>query len=126
VHGEQGTRPSGGLGREPLLVALVLLVILVGAALLIGSSEEGGGPTDATGSVDGMVIAAEQGRVVFRPSRPFEGRRQLAFEVRPQDAASVDVQHLKLHSAQGLGTRLYYERDDDRLFAVGQEDLPGT
>ena len=118
--------PRRRLAREPIALAAVLLVLLGGTAVLLGAGDDGSGGPKNAGQLDGIVASAQQGVIVFSPTQPFEGKRQVTFEVRPRDAAAVDVQHLQEHSAQGLLTRLYYERDGDKLYAVGQEDLPGT
>ena len=111
--------------KEPLGLAVVLIVILAGTAVLLGAGDKGSS-REGQGQIDGIVINAQQGTVVFNPEQPLDGKRQVSFEVRPRDATAVDVQHLKEHSAQGLRTRMFYERSGGKLYAVGQEDLPGT
>lgn len=110
--------------RDPIVIAGALVLVLALAAVLLGAGGNGAS-SPGSGHLDGIVARAQQGTVVFAPDEPFEGRTEVTFEVRPRDAPSVDVQHLQQHSAQGLRTRLYYERDGDRLYAVGQEDLVG-
>jgi len=110
------------LTQEPIGLAGLLLVVLVVAAVLLGASGDGG-PKSGRGSIDGIVVTARQGTVVMSASRPFEGKTQVTLEIRPRDAAAVDVQHMQQHAQQGLQTRVFYEREGGKLYAVGQQDL---
>ncbi len=110
------------LAKEPIGLAAVLLVLLAGTAVLLGAGDEGA-KERGDGHVDGIVVTAQQGTVVLSANRPFEGKTQVTFEIRPRDAAAVDVQHMQQHAQQGLQTRVFFERDGKRLYAVGQEDL---
>ena len=112
------------VAKEPIALAAVLVVVLAGTAVLLGAGEKQSKPGGA-GQVDGVVVSADQGTVTFSAEKPLDGKRDLVFEVRPRDATAVDVQHLQQHSAQGLRTRMFYERSGGTLYAVGQEDLPG-
>ncbi len=110
------------LTQEPIALAGLLLVVLAVAAVLLGASD-GGSAKGSEGTVDGIVVNAQQGTVVMSANRPFEGKTQVTFEIRPRDAAAVDIQHMQQHAQQGLQTRIFYERSGDTLYAVRQEDL---
>jgi hypothetical protein len=110
------------LTQQPIALAGVLLVVLAVVAVLLGASSDGGSKR-GQGSLDGIVVNAQQGTVVMSANKPFEGKTQVTFEIRPRDAAAVDVQHMQQHAQQGLQTRLFYEREGGKLYAVGQQDL---
>lgn len=110
------------LTQQPMALAGALLVVLAVVAVLLGASSDGSSKS-GEGSVDGIVVNAQQGTVVMSANKPFEGKTQVTFEIRPRDAAAVDIQHMQQHAQQGLQTRIFFERDQKKLYAVRQEDL---
>jgi hypothetical protein len=74
--------------------------------------------------VDGSLKVVEERELVLRPFRPVDGRREVRFEVRDADANRFDMAHLRAHSAIGVPTRIYYERDGDRYVARWKTDAP--
>lgn len=121
-----------------LAAALALLLTLVVPVALLsgGSGESGDGatatPTGASGaassgkvsgpSFEGRIVVAEPTRLVINTAEPIDGQGQFELVVRSQDAAGVDVPHLRVHAAGGLPSRIFYEQEGKTRYAVGQQD----
>lgn len=135
------TAPEGGRSDRPppehddyqpprmkyLLAALVTLLAAAGLLLLFG----GGGDeperpagVDGMAFVDGTLAVVEQTRLVMKPFTPLEGRAEITFVVRPQEAGNFDIAHLQSHSSVAIPTRIYYRREGDTFYAVYKEDAP--
>jgi hypothetical protein len=127
------------IARRRLIAVGVIVgfVALVGLVILFsGSSEETAGPPpevrtaaeENTGSesgvqvVDGTLTVVETRRLVLEPFE--EGKGEMEFVITEEDAANFDIAHMQSHSSVALPTRLYYERDGDRLLAKYKEDAP--
>jgi hypothetical protein len=112
-------------GREKALwlagagVALLSLVVVV--VLAAGS---GGGDDESLRSFDGVLTVVEDDRLRLLLDEPADGRNEIELVVRPEDRAALDIQHLELHAAQALGTRIFYERDGEEYIAREALDLP--
>ena len=112
-----------GISKNAILVlSVIALGGLVALTLLVG----GGGDTAGTSgsSVEGSITTVEPNRLVLRTERPIDGKRDVEFTVRPENAAALDLPHLETHVTDNLPVTLYFEREDDRLYAVRAEDAP--
>ena len=76
--------------------------------------------------VDGTLVDVERRRLVMRPFRPLDGRREVAFTIRPRDDRYFDLAHIQSHSSIALPTRIYYERAGGRYYARFKEDAPAN
>lgn len=103
-------------------VALLLLGSVIGAVLAFGSSGDGG--SGELQAADGVLVAVQPDRLRLRLSEPLDGKSEIDFVVRPDDQAALDIAHLQIHSADGLPTRVLYERDGDTYVARSAQDLP--
>lgn len=77
-------------------------------------------------SADGTLVVVDLPRLVLKTFRPVDGKREVEFTVREADRANFDVAHLRSHSSIGLPTRVYFEREGGRYFAVFKEDAPAN
>jgi hypothetical protein len=112
MEGREKALWLGGAGVG--LLSLIVIIVLVAGS--------GGG--DSLRSFDGELTVVEEDRLTLLLDRPANGRSQIEFVVRPEDRAALDIPHLELHAAQGLGTRIYYERDREEYVARKADDLP--
>lgn len=76
--------------------------------------------------IDGVVSDVSLPTVTIEGYEPLEGATSVTFGVRDGDLRYFDVVHLRAHSSIGLPTRIYYERDGERLWAVYKEDAPAN
>jgi hypothetical protein len=110
------------------LLGLVALVAVSGLAalLLLGGDRAAVRAPDVTTLpyAEGRLTEVADDRLVLRTFRPVDGRRELTFTVRDEDAAFVDVAHLRLHAKQGLATRIWFERSGDTYVAREDADAP--
>ena len=106
------------------------LVAIVGLFLLFsGSSEETAAPPPAVAEsetiqhVDGTLTVVENERLVLKP---FDGApdEEMEFTISDPDLPNFDIAHMQSHSSVALPTRIYYEREGDRLMAKYKEDAP--
>jgi hypothetical protein len=124
-------------GRKRLAVAggvLGLLAVVGIVVLFSGSSEETSGPPaevrtaaqeggeSSVQLVDGTLTVVETDRLVLEPFE--DGKAEMEFVIDPADVANFDIAHMQSHSSVALPTRIYYERDGDRLLAKYKEDAP--
>ena len=111
-------------GREKTLwlagAGALLLSLIVVIALLAGS----GGDDDSLRSFDGQLTVVDDDRLRLVLDEAVDGRNEIDFVVRPEDRQALDIPHLQLHSAQSLGTRIYYERDGEQYIAREADDVP--
>ena len=124
-------RPRSSWSATVTLIATAAATALLGVgAWLFAPSELGElePPPDLASYayVDGVVSEVDMPRVTLRAYEPVSGDRALTFEVREGAASYFDVVHLRAHSSIGLPTRVYYERDGERLLAVYKEDAPAN
>lgn len=77
-------------------------------------------------SVDGTLVVVDLPRLVLKTFRPLDGKREVEFTVRETERTNFDVAHLRSHSSIGLPTRVYYEREGNRYYAVYKEDAPAN
>jgi hypothetical protein len=77
-------------------------------------------------SIDGTLAEVGGDRLVLKAFRPLGGRNEVTFTIRSRDRRHFDLAHLRSHSSIALPTRLYYERQGERLFAVYKEDAPAN
>jgi hypothetical protein len=113
------------------LAATIAITVLLGlGAWLFAPSGLGeiAPPPDLASysAVDGVVSEVNLPVVVLNAYAPVDGRTRLRFEVRAADQRYFDVVHLRAHSSIGLPTRIYYEDDGERLWAVYKEDAPAN
>jgi hypothetical protein len=73
---------------------------------------------------DGAVKEVEDRKIVLRPFRRVDGRRELEFAIAKDDAPRFDMAHLRAHSAIGVPTRIYFERRGALYFARWKTDAP--
>lgn len=102
-------------GAGALLLSLIVVVVVVAGS---------GGGDDSLRSFDGELTVVEDDRLTLLLDQPANGRNEIEFVVRPEDRAALDIPHLRLHAAQNLGTRVYYERDGEEYVAREAADLP--
>lgn len=101
----------------------------LGLLLLFGP---GGGEPNAPPNlnslqhVDGTLVVVEERRLVLEPFEPVDGRTEIEFAIREEDARYFDIAHLRSHSSVALPTRLYYEKSGDGYFARYKEDAPAN
>jgi hypothetical protein len=74
--------------------------------------------------VDGTLTVVEERRLIMRPFEPLDGRREVAFVIRPRDERYFDIAHMQSHSSVGVPTRIYFEQDGRRYIARFKEDAP--
>lgn len=135
-------RAAKAAGRRRLAAAGAILdllvvvgIVVVGIVVLFsGSAEETAGPPPEVQSaaeqggdssvktVDGTLTVVEQDRLVLQPFEP--GSDEMEFVIDSPDAGNFDIAHMQSHSSVALPTRIYYERDGDRLLAKYKEDAP--
>ena len=113
MEGREKTLWLAGAGA--LLLSLILVVALVAG---------GGSDDDSLRSFDGNLEVVEEDRLRLVLNETVDGENEITFIVRPEDRAALDIPHLELHAAQGLGTRIYYERDGEDYIAREAADLP--
>lgn len=99
-------------------VALLSLIVVI--VLVAGS----GGDAESLRSFDGVLTVVEDDRLTLVLDRPANGLDEIDFVVRPEDRATLDIQHLRLHASDRLPTRIYYERDGDEYIAREAADVP--
>ena len=110
-----------------LVAALVTCLAAVGLIILFGGgSNEPEKPAgvDEMAFVDGTLTVVEQTRLVMKPFQPLDGKAEVEFVLRPQDAGNFDIAHLQSHSSVAIPTRIYYRREGDTLYAIYKEDAP--
>ena len=108
-----------------LAIALLLLgSVVVAIVLSSGGNADGGGDIADLPTADGVLVLVQPDRLRMRLQQPLDGQREVDFFVRPEDRPELDVAHLQLHASDGLPTRIFYERDDDRYVARSAVDLP--
>lgn len=76
--------------------------------------------------VDGVMARVDLPILKLNAYSQVDGSDQLTFHVREADLRYFDVVHLRAHSSIGLPTRLYYEREGGKLWAVYKEDAPAN
>ncbi|MFP5452141.1 MAG: hypothetical protein ACLGG9_10400, partial [Thermoleophilia bacterium] len=111
------------------VTALVTALVGVGAWLFAPSElGELAPPPDLASYeyVDGVVSDVSLPTVVLESYTQVDGANSITFGVRDADLRYFDVVHLRAHSSIGLPTRIYYERDGDRLWAIYKEDAPAN
>jgi hypothetical protein len=99
------------------LLAVLAVISVVAAVASGGGSGGDDGPKRA--EVVGVITTVTADRLVLRPA---DGGEEMQFAVRTSDARRLDIFHLETHSAQGLPTRITYERDGGTLYAVSAID----
>lgn len=112
-----------------IITAAVVLLVGVGAWLFAPSDLGELQPPPNLSSfefVDGVVSEVALPTVTIESYTPLDGVSTITFGVRDGDLRYFDVVHLRAHSSIGLPTRIYYERDGDRLWAVYKEDAPAN
>lgn len=107
---------SDVLRMGAVMVALLALTALV----LLLTSGSSGGTRERVASRDGLLTVVEPKRIVLEPS---DGGSPVTFALRPIDARRVDLVHLQAHRDQGLASRVFFEREDGRLYALRVDDL---
>ena len=119
-----GPSPEAGMSRRDLLrlsALLAVLLLLTGIVVLAtAGGSDGGGPV-TTKTAEGLLTEVSEQRLVLAPS---DGSAQMTFEVRAQDARSIDFFHLEQHSADQLLSVVTYEQDGNRRYAVRVDDAP--
>jgi hypothetical protein len=128
AHAEHGGR---GVHRAITALAAFAVIILVGVSAwaFAPSQADAIRPPDNLAElpyVDGVMIEVDPPRLVLDAYTPIDGQREVEFRVRDEDLKYFDVVHLRAHSSIGLPTRVYYERDEDGLWAVYKEDAPAN
>jgi len=121
------TPPDGDAVDARRLIAIaaatLVLGLLVALALATGGSDSGEGNGERA-FADGLLTVVEADRLVMNAYREVDGRRQVEFVVRPGDPISAELPHLREHSATGFPTRVFYERQDGRLYVESVVDAP--
>lgn len=120
--------PPGSRKLVAGLTALAIGLVSILAWLFGPSAAAPKAPVDVASlpSTDGTLVVVDLPRLVLKTFRPVDGKREVEFTVREADKANFDVAHLRSHSSIGLPTRVYFERDGDRYFAVYKEDAPAN
>lgn len=112
-----GSSPRGDVKR--MAAILVVLLLVTGAVALVS-----GGGSDAqsrTASIDGRILSVDERMLVLKPVRGTQVER---FPLRPIDARTLNISHLQVHAAQGLPSRVHFERDGAARTVVRVDDLP--
>lgn len=119
--------------RAPRKLVAGIVALTIGMLSILGwlfgpAASEPKAPVDvdALPSVDGTLVVVDLPRLVLKPFRPINGKREIEFTVREAEKANFDIAHLRSHSSIGLPTRLYYEREGNRYFAVYKDDAPAN
>ena len=120
-----GPSATGERSRRTKLIALAATVVLLAGAVIVAVAA-GGGEDDSLQYADGVVVHSEEDRLVLRPQEPLDGQEQVEMTILPEDAASVDIEHLQYHQVQGDLFRIWYELRDGTYHARLAEDIPGT
>ncbi len=76
--------------------------------------------------VDGTLTVVEPSHLELRPFRSARGQRPLSFVIRSRDSRNFDLAHMRSHSALGVPTRIYFERQRGRLVALYKQDAPAN
>ena len=108
--------PRSDLLRMGGFLAVLLLVTGV-VVLAMG----GGGSGGAAGTVEGRIATVNERELVLRPEG---GGAIQRFVIRPIDVRVLDIPHLQTHAAQGLPSRVVFERDGATRHVVRVDDLP--
>lgn len=117
--------------RTTTTLGTVALALLIGVgAWLFAPSELGElQPPPDLGSykyVDGVMTRVDLPVLELDAYTMVDGSDQLTFHVKEADLRYFDVVHLRAHSSIGLPTRLYYEREGGKLWAVYKVDAPAN
>ena len=114
------------LGRS--LYVLPAFLVVFALYLFTGPGGSPDPPPDlgSLRHVDGTLVEVEQRRLVMRPFEPLDGRREVAFAIRPRDDRYFDLAHIQSHSSVALPTRIYYERQGGRYYARFKKDAPAN
>jgi hypothetical protein len=128
THSSRPPRRDGGSNTPRILAASALgLGLVIGVIVLFsGSSEQVAKkpPAETVAKmeqVDGTLTVVEQDRLVLEP---FDGGEEMTFVITDADRGNFDIAHMQSHSSVALPTRLFYERDGERLLARYKEDAP--
>ena len=114
-----GPSPRGDLRRMAAILAVLLLV--TGAVVLLTGGGGGSGAAERLASIDGRILRVNAQELVLQPATGTEVER---FALRPIDARTLDLAHLQTHAAQGLPSRVHFERDGSERHVVRVDDLP--
>ncbi len=108
-----------------LAVSLALVVAGTLLAVLLGSGGSGSNAAPAAEqTTDGYVVRITRAEVVLAPlSAP--GTEE-SFEILPQHAAALDLQHLQLHIEDRTPVRMFWRQEGDRRVALRQIDAPAS
>lgn len=116
----EGSSGSAMPKSDLLRMAAVLAILLaVTAGVLLTSGGSGGGGEPDVDMVTGVLTQVADERLVLRPN---DGRAELTFQVRPEDARRLDLFHLQEHSSRGLSTIVTYEQDGATMYATRADD----
>ena len=123
--------PRRQWSRTIVVVATAGVTALIGVGVWLFSPSELGElepPPDLASYayVDGVVSEVAMPNITLEAFEPVSGEDSVTFEVRDADARYFDVIHLRAHSSIGLPTRVYYEDDGERIWAVYKEDAPAN
>ena len=99
---------------------LVALLVVTGVVLLLTGGGSSAGGREGLETRDGVLVRVEPTRLVLQPS---SGGGTVTFRLRPIDARRIDLVHLQTHRDQGLASRVFFQRDDGRLYALRVDDL---
>ena len=119
-------------GRLELLLGssvLVGVLVLVSLIWLFGPGDDDPkAPADVKSLpyADGTLVVVEDRALTMEPFKPVDGRSEIEFTIREQDAQYFDIAHLKSHSSIALPTRIYYEKSGGQYFARYKEDAPAN
>lgn len=101
------------------MAAVLAVLLVVTAGILLTSGGSGSGGRGEVSTVTGVLTQVADERLVLRPD---DGRAELTFQLRPEDARRLDLFHLQEHSSQGLSTIVTYERDGGTMYATRADD----
>ena len=119
-----------GPSRVKLAIACALSLALLGGLLWL-FSPGGEDPQAPPGladlpRMDGTIVEVEESALVMRPFEPVDGQEEVTFLIQPENREEFDFAHLRSHSSIGLPTRIFYERENGRMYAVYKMDAPAN